>query len=918
MASQAEQRNPVEVLSEEFLDRYRRGEKPSVAEYADAHPELADEISALFPAMLAMERLKAGRPLSSGRPLDAQIEGLEQLGDYRIIREIGRGGMGIVYEAEQQSLGRTVAVKIFPRHVLEDSRRLKRFHREARTAARLHHTNIVPVFGVGRQGGLHYYVMQLIKGIALDEVIAALGLQADAGQRTTGNDGAAAPHKATSGDTTGFSALDAAESLRNGRPSKSDAHRQPPEPPRSLLALTSGRVRSEERYWHSVAKIGFQVAEALSYAHAQEILHRDIKPDNLLLDARGTVWVTDFGLARVAAQERLSNPGDVVGTLRYMAPEVLTGEHDARSDVYSLGLTLYELLTWQPAFAEERSAQLIQEISKSSPRPPRSIRPEIPRDLEAIVLKAIARQPSRRYQTAANLAQDLRCFLEARPVRARRTGVLGQLVRWGRRNPAIAALSCLLLLVAVASFVAVSVKWRDAVQEHRRAEGNLSLALDSMEQVLDRFASSWMSHPSDPPEGDQEAAIEFRIVPSARSVGILQEALRFYDQFARQNATNPRLRHATAKAHQRVGDIHERLGQYKQAEEAYQHALKAYQDYSAQHADNAAVATEIAATRNLLGLAMFKTGRLEAAQEQFQRAQALLLHDADPQSPLCRYELARTHNNLGNVLWMLRQPRTARDSQWQALKLLKELVQEYPQDAAYRLALARAYRSVLPFSTRGNWGRESVEMRAAGIGLLEELVKDFPDVPDYQCELSEMLSAVYPSGPEAAVDEQATSNLLRAVELARQLVATHPTIPRYRAVLANALRRQADSLQRANPADAVERYVDAVQHYRELANEFPSIQVYELYLAMTLRDYSDTLQELNRPVEARPLMEEAVARHRTYWSQRPDDRFGRGMLARSYEDLAKLLQQLGDQSAADKARREARQLQQRMSPRDWP
>ena len=165
MIDQTEDRNPVEALGEEFLERRRRGEQATVHEYVTAHPRLADEIRRLFPTMLAMERFKVSKFSSSdGDPVVMDISGLEQLGDFRIIREIGRGGMGVVYEAEQQSLGRRVAVKVFPRQALRDSRQLRRFHREARTAASLHHTNIVPVFGVGEQDGLHYFVMQRIDG----------------------------------------------------------------------------------------------------------------------------------------------------------------------------------------------------------------------------------------------------------------------------------------------------------------------------------------------------------------------------------------------------------------------------------------------------------------------------------------------------------------------------------------------------------------------------------------------------------------------------------------------------------------------------------------------------------------------------------------------------------------------------------
>ena len=333
-------RNPVEELGEEFLQRHRRGEHPSVTEYVEANPSCAAEIRQLFPAMLAMEQFKNSKLSSDHHPVEMDVYGLEQLGDYRIIREIGRGGMGVVYEAEQQSLGRNVAVKVFPRQVLRDSRQLKRFHREARIAAALHHTNIVPVFGVGEQDGLHYYVMQRIVGISLDRVIngivAPTQQSADAELDT---DPYAAALQST--QTAELNVLEvASELLTSGEPTMS---RDKDEPPKSIAALSLSSSRPTGSYWSSVAEVGIQVANALSYAHSQGVFHRDIKPGNLLFDRQGTVWVADFGLATAIEAEKISNPGDVVGTLRFMAPEHLDGDFDQRTDIYSLGLTLYEL-----------------------------------------------------------------------------------------------------------------------------------------------------------------------------------------------------------------------------------------------------------------------------------------------------------------------------------------------------------------------------------------------------------------------------------------------------------------------------------------------------------------------------------------------------------------------------------------------
>ncbi len=481
-------RNPVELLAEEFLDRKRRGEHPTLREYADRHPDLAAEIQDLFPALLMVENLgeSSGAETGSLAADNGVAVGirLERLGDYRILREIGRGGMGVVYEAEQESLGRRVALKVLSAGSLLDPKQVRRFEREAKAAAKLHHTNIVPVFGVGRQDGHHYFVMQFIAGLGLDVVLDDLRRLRRA-KSVAGPDAGPAP---ATPRLTSLTAADVARSLLTGRfaadgPPADGSMTEPIEdaappvangPPSdsgSSPAILPGSSElsassdPDRQFYRGVARIGLQVAEALEYANNQGILHRDVKPSNLLLDNHGNVWVADFGLAKTAEADDLTHTGDILGTIRYMAPERFSGHCDARSDVYSLGLTLYELVALEPAYEASDRPALIERVLHEDPERLKKLVPGVARDLETIVAKATARDPAARYATAAALADDLRRFVEDRPIRARRISAAERLVRWCRRNKSLAA-AIGVAVVAMVAAVVLSLLYADRQRRH--------------------------------------------------------------------------------------------------------------------------------------------------------------------------------------------------------------------------------------------------------------------------------------------------------------------------------------------------------------------------------------------------------------------------------------------------------------------
>ncbi len=343
-------------LIQEFLDRVRSGEPIDAEGFAAANPDHSRALRELIPTLLAADGLGEWTDREGGGdgPRRRDWPDTERLGDFRILRTIGRGGMGVVYEAEQVSLGRRVALKVLSFAGEPDDRQLARFRVEAHAVAALNHPHIVPLFATGYERGIPYLAMPLVAGRSLAQLIAE--------RRQSG--------------MTGLAAAEA-------------------------------------------ARLGLQAAEALDHAHGVGILHRDVKPANLLVDPAGHLWVVDFGLAQVQGRGEVTATGDVLGTLRYSSPEQASGRRllDQRTDIYAIGATLYELLTLRPAFDGNDRAVLLRQIAGDEPTPPRRLVRTIPRDLETVVLKAMAREPAARYESARELADDLGRFLQDRPIR---------------------------------------------------------------------------------------------------------------------------------------------------------------------------------------------------------------------------------------------------------------------------------------------------------------------------------------------------------------------------------------------------------------------------------------------------------------------------------------------------------------------
>jgi serine/threonine protein kinase len=559
---------------EEYLGAFEAGHPLSRNEFLAQHAEIAD---ALDQCLSGLEIIQAAA-VQLGASEQARTSGTaenvyanDQLGDFRILREVGRGGMGVVYEAEQISLGRRVALKVLPLSAAIDPRRRQRFQIEAQAAAQLHHAHIVPVFGVGCDHGIHYYAMHFVAGrslaVILDELRASSETNVGPDELSTlpapkQADQASPPANGTSPDmrapAAGSGGGARTQSARLGAHPTANEGR-PAAPNDACLAPTAaGPMHRDRAFLQNVARLGAEAADALDHAHGLGILHRDIKPANLLVDPQGSLWITDFGLARLPSDLSLTRTGDVIGTLRYMSPEqalARRGVVDQRTDVYSLGVTLYELLTLRPAFDGRDHQELLRHIALDEPIAPRRLNPAVPRDLETIVLKAMAKEPSSRYGTAQELAADLRRFMDDQPILARRPGVLERMLRWGRRRKwlaAAAAISLLLLTMSTAAFWAqarrLEIQARETMLANQR---RVAFVIESY-SLLHRLGTGAIAEASKlfPVPGQAGAPV------GEEASQVLEPWLRFFKQAVGLPPNDRESREVIARAYSRLGFAH--------------------------------------------------------------------------------------------------------------------------------------------------------------------------------------------------------------------------------------------------------------------------------------------------------------------------------------------------------------------------
>jgi len=553
-------RDQVEVMSAPLRDFSKSG-------MIRAALEIVKESSPDKPAGVGPRRPGASDD-TSGSPSSAPELG--QLGDYRLIREVGRGGMGIVYEAHQISLNRRVALKVLPFAAALDPKQLQRFKNEAQAAAQLHHNFIVPVYAVGYERGIHYYAMQFIEGQSLAAMIRELRqLSAPKQPASVSGESRATTHS---------------DELPSTGPYGDDS---PPPlaqaelPTQSAIALSTERSQRSVRFYRRAAELGVRAAEALDHAHQEGVVHRDIKPANLLVDARGNLWITDFGLALFHSDAGLTMTGELLGTLRYMSPEQALGKRaliDHRTDIYSLGVTLYELLTLAPVFDGHDRQELLNQIANDEPRPPRSWDKSIPVELETIILKAIAKHPAERYASIREMGDDLQRFLEDKPIKARRPTFREKAVKWSRRHRPVVYSAGLLLFLSFIGSVILTVS---IAQEHRKTVAALKGEQDALIRekesarqareavaLITRISEERLGENADPQKVRRE---------------LLEAALKYYQSFIEQNGDDPSLQAELAASYAKVANLLGDLGADLEALGASQKARTMYETLISEH-----------------------------------------------------------------------------------------------------------------------------------------------------------------------------------------------------------------------------------------------------------------------------------------------------------------------------------------------
>ncbi|TWT77003.1 Serine/threonine-protein kinase PrkC [Posidoniimonas polymericola] len=879
------QRQKLAVVLDEYLASMERGEWPPLDELLKQHPDLADVLPSYLEGLHLLQESLGENSLDDLAGVNTLLDGARQaqpkdasskrVGDFELINIIGRGGMGVVYEAWQLSLDRRVALKMLPIAAILDERQTARFTTEAQAAAGLHHQNIVPVYAVGQERGIHFYAMQFIDGHSLAEAIAEM--QADRDREQEDHDGKRPDDATRSGHSR----------ATNPSNATTQAHR----PPSSLGSLRGSA------YFRAVARLGAEAADALDHAHRYGVVHRDVKPGNLLVDRSGKLWVTDFGLARVQSEMSMTLPGDLIGSLRYMSPEQARGGAlvDGRTDVYGLGATLYELMTLKPAHTGDDHKELLHRVFNDEPTPPRRLNPAIPTDLENIVVRAMEKRPEHRYATAEDLAADLRRFLEGKPTVARRPSVSDRVSKWvARRRGVAAAIGFALLavsLVSIGSAIWIAAAGRQTAAALRQAQASQATAESHLRQaraVVDHFGGQLSDRLAEIPGAE----------PLRRE--LLSDTLGFYQRILQTSENEPAVTSDVAATYFKSGAIAERLGEPTTARDFYAKAVDYWRplapeskgapdsaDEDPQHDADLELALGLGALARVQG----ELQEFEDAQQLFNEAAGILrvLAEEEQGETVAAHALAETLSNFGLMLRRSGSQALAASNLREAIVWVEASLRASPDDPRLLRNLA-VCKSNLSEALREHAPAEAIAVCRDARLAMRRLVEQHPENAEYRADLAMTYNNLAAMQGAQGDWNAAADGYQQATEQMALLVRRNPLTPRHRRELAIAQSNLGLALARVGDAPGSSQAFDVAQRsLTGLARDFPNQISYRSAMAALWNNRGVAHQAGGREAEALEAFAKAVEVQEEIAERGGITLAQASVLNRQYENYAELL-----------------------------